>query len=381
MSMIRFPAFIFAVMLAAVPLVLQAADQGAIAPGDTLRITVLGEPDYSKQVLVDDNGNIALPLAKDIHVAGMTTAQASSAIAGQLGKFIKSPDVTVELVQKVRKQVTLAGQVRTPGVYPVEGETRLMEVVGLAGGFTETADTTKVSVTRRGSPEPVNCDLQAFLAGSNLGANVILQDGDVILVPDRSPTIGTVFVYGAVRTPGQPIQIRDGMRISQAVSAAGGIIPEQADQERAILKRAGQPDSVKIDLAKALTGDPNADMILQSGDTITVPTASGTFTIYGAVATSGQFPVRDKMTISKALAAAGGPTQRAKITELRITRTGDGGGPQSIPVNMKRVADGKSADVPVQVGDTIYVPEQSDRPDMTRVLGLGVALLSIFLRN
>ncbi|HOP80629.1 MAG TPA: polysaccharide biosynthesis/export family protein, partial [Armatimonadota bacterium] len=145
----------------------EPVDQSTISPGDTLRITVLGEPEHSKDVVVGDDGRISLPLAKDIEVAGLTTSAAAEAIANSLGKYLKNPNVTVEVTQKARKLVTVTGQVRTPGVYPIELETTLMEVIGLAGGFTEMADTANVTVTRRESLEPISCNLQSFLIGTD----------------------------------------------------------------------------------------------------------------------------------------------------------------------------------------------------------------------
>ncbi|MBI2843056.1 MAG: SLBB domain-containing protein [Armatimonadetes bacterium] len=375
--------FVVVLLIAATAPQVDAVEQGAIGPGDTLKITVLGEADYPRQVIVEDDGRIALPLAKDIRVSGMTMSEAAVAIAQKLSKFIKNPDVTVELIQKARKLVTVSGQVRTPGVYPLERESRLMEVIGLAGGFLETADQSKVTVTRWDSPEPVKCDLLAFLAGSRPDANVVLQDGDVILVPEKTPTLGNVFVFGAVRQPGLAIQIREGMRVSQAISAAGGIIPETADPARAMVKRQGQDEPVQFELAKALAGDPTSDLLLQAGDTITIPTMEqiGTFTIVGAVANSGEFPVRPNMTVQKALAAAGGPRQGAKLTQVRLTRTDQAGNKQSVKIDLVRVADGKTQDVAVLPGDTLFVPERPPRQDMPRLIAVGVSLLALLLRN
>ncbi|HPP74952.1 MAG TPA: polysaccharide biosynthesis/export family protein [Armatimonadota bacterium] len=360
----------------------EPVDQSTISPGDTLRITVLGEPEHSKDVVVGDDGRISLPLAKDIEVAGLTTSAAAEAIANSLGKYLKNPNVTVEVTQKARKLVTVTGQVRTPGVYPIELETTLMEVIGLAGGFTEMADTANVTVTRRESLEPISCNLQSFLIGTDETANVRLQDGDVILVPEKSPTLGIVFVYGAVNQPGQPIQLREGMRISQAISAAGGILPAQAELTRATLKRQGEPEPIPIDLAKALAGDLSADLVLNSGDTITVPTIeqTGTYTIYGAVANSGEFPLKSNMTISKVVALAG-TTGNANMSDLRITRSSEGGTLQAIKVDLKKISAGKAEDVAIQPGDTIYVTERAERRDLTRWLALGLTLIGILIRN
>lgn len=358
-----------------------AVEQSSISPGDTLRITVLGEPDHSRQVVVDNDGYISLPLANGIHVAGLSTTEAAATVAESLGKFLKNPDVTVETVEKARRTVTVSGQVKTPGVYTLQRETRLMEVIGLAGGFGTTADLTRVSVTRRGSTEPVMCNLNQFLAGTQEAANIVLDDGDVILVPEMNPTIGVVFVYGAVRQPGQPIQIREGMRVSQAISAAGGVLPDQADLARAELKHEGRADTVQIDLGKAMANDPSSDFPLQPGDTITVPAIEqlGTFTILGAVNNSGEFPIKGKMTVAKAIATAGA-SSHAKISALKLTRTASDGKTQSIVVNLNNIADGKAADVLLQAGDTIYVPERAEGLDKGRLIAIGLTLVGILLR-
>ena len=357
-----------------------SAAQNVIAPADTLKITVLGEPDYPKQVTVADDGSISLPLVKDVKVAGLTTTAAAVAIARALGRYIKNPDVTVELFQKARGQVTVAGQVKTPSVYPIERDTRLMEVIGLAGGLLETADTSKVKVTRRGASAPIVCDLQAFLAGTRADANTVLEDGDVIQVPEKVPSLGSVFIYGAVRLPGQPVQLREGMKVSQAISAAGGIT-EQADTSRATVKRAGQDEPVQIDLGKCLAGDPTADITLQPGDIVTVPAVEqvGTFTILGGVLKSGEQPLRRDMTVSKACALAG-LSPRAIVSRIRLTRASGSRKQASVPIDLVKITNGGAEDVVLQPGDTIFVPESAERDrDSTRWLVVAISLLGVLV--
>jgi polysaccharide export outer membrane protein len=359
-----------------------ALEQSLIGIGDTLKITVLSEPDQSRNVVVDLSGRISLPLAKDIVVAGLSTSDAAEAIAQTLSKFMKNPNVTVEIAEKAKKVVTITGQVRTPGVYPIDREMNLIEAVGLAGGFAEMADLTRVTVTRRGGTQPTICDLQAFLAGTLATANLIVQDGDVIGVPEKNPALGTVFVYGAVRQPGTPIPIRDGMRLSQAVSAAGGVLLDQADLTRATLVHQGQSQMVTLDLAKALAGDANADMALRPGDTITVPgiEQSGTYTIYGAVQNSGEFPLKMKTTISKVVAAAGA-SPSAKIKDVRLTRVDPASGKtQAMRVNLNRINTGTAPDVEVRPGDTIYVPQEPPKQDIARWAAIAISVAAILLR-
>jgi polysaccharide export outer membrane protein len=354
--------------------------ESTIAPGDTIKISVLGEPDQSKQAIVDADGKIALPLIKDVQVAGKTTAQAASDIGRLLGKWLKNPDVTVEMVAKAKKTVTIAGQVNKPGVYPIESETRLMELVGFAGGLTDAADSTKVRITRR-TGDPVSSNLQEFLSGADESANITLQEGDVVLIPEKSPALGTVYVYGAVRQPGQAVQLREGMRASQAVASAGGVVPETCDLSRVEIKRTELPDAIRVDLAKAMAGDSGSDPVLKSGDVVTVPSRelSGTYTILGSVVRSGEYPITGNMTVSKAVALAG-TTQVSKLSDVRVTRAGEGK-PQAIKVNIKDVASGKKQDVALQPGDTVYVPEQGQKIDWMRILGLGLGAAAIFTGN
>lgn len=378
---VKFLILFFTIAMVAPAAFAGAAESNVIGPGDTIRISVLNEPDQSRQVVVDSDGCIALPLAKGIHIAGLTTTEAASVVAQALNKYMKNPDVMIETVEKARRSVTITGQVRTPGVYPLQPATRLMEAIGLAGGLSEAADTSGVSVTRRGSTEPIICDLKQFLAGDLESANIILEDGDVILVPESNPTVGVVFVYGAVRQPGQPVQIREGMRVSQAISAAGGLVFEQADLTKATLKHEGQNDTVQIDLGKAMANDTTADLLLQPGDMITVPLLEqgGSYTIFGAVNNSGEFPIKGKMTVSKAIATAG-TSSRAKISSLKLTRTDSDGKLQSMAIDLNKITNGKSQDVALQSGDTIYVPERAEGIDKGRLFAIGITLLGILLR-
>lgn len=358
-----------------------AAGDSTIVPGDTIKITVLGEPEQTKEVVVDPDGRVALPLVKDIVVAGKTTADAASIIAEKLKTWIKNPDVTVDMVQKAKWQVTVAGQVKTPGVYAVPPGTRVMGAVGLSGGFLDGADQSKVRISRRGVATPIDSNILEFLAGRSIDDNPELREGDVILVPEKSPMLGNVFVFGSVKTPGQSVQLRDGMRVSQAISAAGGVVQEQADLSKVEIRRQGQPAPIRVDLAKAMGGDAAADVPLKPGDSINVPMVeqTGTFTVYGAVVRQGEFPLKGNMTVAKAVASCG-LSDRAKISGVMVRRvSGAGQNPQGISVDLTRVAQGKSQDVPLQAGDTIYVPEKGEKTNWGQLLGIGVGIAALLV--
>src|SRR5689334_15935290 len=94
----------------------------AIAPLDHLTVTVWREPDMSvEDAVVDESGQLTVPLAGSVMAAGKSTASLSQEIAGKLGEYLKSPQVSVTLKQAASRRVTVAGSVMQPGVYPIDG--------------------------------------------------------------------------------------------------------------------------------------------------------------------------------------------------------------------------------------------------------------------
>ena len=122
---------------------------------------------------IDSNGNITLPLLDDFHVAGLTRDQAQRAIADGYvkGRYFRHPDVTVSIDDYALREVTITGQVKNPGRYPLPIETALtvVDLVTHAGGFTDIAKGSDVTITHT-SPEGVktvqHVDVQAILKGN-----------------------------------------------------------------------------------------------------------------------------------------------------------------------------------------------------------------------
>jgi polysaccharide export outer membrane protein len=116
---------------------------------DKLLIDVFGAPDFSREVQVDGSGKIVFPLVGELQAGGQTIGQLSAAIADRLrGRYVRNPQVTVNLKESLSHTVTVDGQVTKPGQYPVLGGTSLMRVVATAGGTTEFSKLDDVVVFR-----------------------------------------------------------------------------------------------------------------------------------------------------------------------------------------------------------------------------------------
>ena len=120
-----------------------------IGPYDKLAIDVFGVEALQREVQVDANGDVSFPLAGTIQAGGITPGELARAIEGRLrGEYVRDPQVTVNLVETVSQQVTVDGQVKQPGIYPVVGNMTLMRAVATAGGTTEYAQLKDVVVFR-----------------------------------------------------------------------------------------------------------------------------------------------------------------------------------------------------------------------------------------
>ena len=99
-----------------------------IAPQDTLEIAVFQVPGLSKTIRVDSGGTILLPLIGQMTASGRTSKQLSDEVASELGKrYMNDPLVTVTVKESAGQRVTVDGAVIQPGIYPISGETTLLQ--------------------------------------------------------------------------------------------------------------------------------------------------------------------------------------------------------------------------------------------------------------
>jgi len=154
-------------------------DDYRIGPQDRLDVVVFQVTDLSKTVRVDSGGTILLPLIGEMTASGRTTKQLSDDLAAELGKkYMNDPLVTVTVTESASQRVTVDGAVIQPGIYPISGETTLMQAVTLAHGPAELADLHQVAIFRTTGAQRTSAmfDLAAIRAGEAADPRVLAND-------------------------------------------------------------------------------------------------------------------------------------------------------------------------------------------------------------
>ena len=160
-------------------------DHYVIGCEDVLYIHVWKEDALSRTVPVRMDGNISLPLIRDIKAAGLTPLQLEAAITERLKGFYENPTVSVTVMETNSFRVYVSGEVKTPGVYRLRSETTLLQIIPMAGGFTEWAKQRKILVIRKenGKETRFTVDYKKAMKGNDLSSNVVLRPGDTLIVP------------------------------------------------------------------------------------------------------------------------------------------------------------------------------------------------------
>jgi polysaccharide export outer membrane protein len=254
-----------------------------IAAGDLLELTVFDTPEISGKLRVSENGTIGLPIAGDLYVSGMTAEQTAAAVESTLRErdILKTPYVTVFISEYATQGVTVLGEVKTPGIYPLLGSHGLLDIISAAGGVTPTAGKA-ITVTRKTDPEhPLTVQVQTK-PGGNAEADIDIQPGDSVSV-SRS---GVVYVVGDVLRPGGfLIENNDKLMVLQAIALAQGTNRTAAlNNAKLIRKSPNGPLEMAVPL-KRILANKSADMALEDGDILFVPTSTGKAILAGAVST------------------------------------------------------------------------------------------------
>lgn len=165
----------------------QAEGEGGyrIQTGDILQIVVWREPDLQQELLIRPDGGFSMPLVGDVSAAGKTFAELSSEVALLLQKFVPDAQVTITAKQLAGNKIYVLGKVNRPGEFTVNRNVDVMQALSMAGGTDRFAALDDIIILRRTG------NRQTALAfsysdveeGEDLAQNIVLQSGDVIVVP------------------------------------------------------------------------------------------------------------------------------------------------------------------------------------------------------
>lgn len=210
----------------------------ALGAGDSVTLHVFGQPDMDSVLGVADDGTMNVPLAGPVPIAGLSADAAARRVEKALkdGGFLVDPHVTLTVTASLSQRVSVIGEVRNPGRYPVDSKTTVVDLLAEAGGLNELGSDT-VYVLR---PDP-NGDVKRF-AVSLKGLNdqrhptpsQLLRAGDSLVVPRAEQ----FYIMGEVQKPDK-YKLEPDMTVMQAISLAGGLTPK-GTYRRVEIKRMGK---------------------------------------------------------------------------------------------------------------------------------------------
>jgi polysaccharide export outer membrane protein len=244
-----------------------------IQPRDLLAIRVLGDDELSSQVTVLPSGEISLPLVGTVRLSGKTADQAAALLSGRLKPFVRDPVVTVSVLQAASMRVLVLGDVKEPGRYEINANSRVTDALAAAGGLAPTDGPPPDARVTDAEGNSQSVSLVDLLKKGQSDDDVTLNNGDVVYVP--VPVRFVVNVSGAVDHPGD-VDVRQGDGVAVAITKAGDSVNAGSDLNHVQIIRqppSGRAQTFTVNLYSRDSQPWSGFFPLQKGDLVYVPKA------------------------------------------------------------------------------------------------------------
>lgn len=164
---------------------LAAGSTYQIGPGDVLEISVWKDESLSRELVVPPDGVISFPLIGDLDVKYLTVTDVRKAITKKLSEYVPDATVSVILLKLDSLRAYVIGKVNNPGQFEITMETSVMQVLSMAGGINPFAAGNKILILRQINKKTVKIPFNhnQVMKGENLQQNILIQRGDVVVVP------------------------------------------------------------------------------------------------------------------------------------------------------------------------------------------------------
>jgi polysaccharide export outer membrane protein len=265
-----------------------------IAAGDEVQLSLWGELNFSRKLLVDRTGMVMLPEVGPVSLAGLTQEQAASVFKSAISHVYKNFDLTVNLARLHSIQIFVVGEARRPGTYTVSSFSTLINAIFASGGPNARGSMRNIQL-KRANRIIRNFDLYDLLVRGDKSTDAQLTPGDVIFIPPAGPRVA---VAGSVEHPAI-YELKDRATLRDALRLASGLSPIAAGQQ-AILERIAVDASLEIQRIPLTNNGLTTQ--LRNGDIIrllpVVPRFANAVILRGNVADPGRFPWFSGMRIS-----------------------------------------------------------------------------------
>jgi polysaccharide export outer membrane protein len=211
------------------------AGESVLGPGDTLRIFVYGHPDMTTETKVSEAGKITFPLVGEVTVDGLTPSETERKIANLLESrdILRKPQVIVVTTSLQSQMVSVLGNVRNQGRYPIEGKRSLTEILAMAGGIIPEGGEL-ITLIRSDGKKFVKeaIDVLEMVRTGDLSRDVDVRSDDLIYV-ERAHRF---YIYGEVQRAGA-YRLERNMTVIQALSVGGGLTQRGTERGLRIQRR------------------------------------------------------------------------------------------------------------------------------------------------
>lgn len=267
-----------------------------LGPGDVLELRVYNEAQFNGPLVVDDEGNIAVPFIESpIRAQCRSDREIKADIVKALSKYLNKPQVNLRLTEaKSRPPAVVFGAVRSPQRVQMMRKVKLLDVLASSGGVTDAAGgdiqifhtepimcpdaedlaAQPTDTFKPADPTQVGYDIYSLISlkDGKQEANPVIRPGDIVIVQEAQP----VYVTGSVRQP-MSLYLKNGMQLKQAIAMVGGLAKDAKSDAIIIWRRKkGQtePERMVVNF-KDINKDKVRDVELQAYDIVDVPDDSG----------------------------------------------------------------------------------------------------------
>lgn len=325
-----------------------------LSVGDEVIINVWGDSEFTVKEAISPDGLVYIPNLGPVHISGMTASNATNYIKAQLSKIIESIGTTTQLILSIGQirsiKVNVAGEVSTPGTYTVPSLATLFHMMHICGGTTKIGDLRNIEVYRD-SKKVADMDIYNFIMNGDISNNIILKDGDVVIVP---PYSSKTYIAGEIKRPMYYL-MKDNESIGSLIKYAGEFTQNAYKSRVKVFRKSGEYNEVL-----SVEKDDFNTLLINNGDSVVVEKAKNEFenllVIQGAIWYPGDFQLNEKTnTLSKLIKYAGGLKGNAFAKSAIIERREADYTKSHINFSPIDIVSGKT-DIELRNYDNILIP-------------------------
>lgn len=331
-----------------------------IGGGDELGIVIYGSAEVDLSQPVTPEGRIYVSGLGPVALKGLTIEQARTKLRRELSSIYSglatgSASLNIALNDIRSIQVNVMGEVMTPGTYTLPSLATVFHALYVSGGVSDIGTLRDIRVVRQ-NQVAATVDLYRFLTTGDTSGDIVLQDGDVVLV---TPYVALVSIPQGVKRP-MRYEVKEGETVSDLIRYAGGFTN---DAFRTALNLTRQDDQGlrSYNIREAEYGTFG----LADGDKVVIgqrfQKSANKVLIEGAVYNPGTYAIDDRIkTVKQLIAAADGLREDAFLDRVLLQREMADWSLESQSIDLNKLYSGEIADIPLRANDELYIPPKAD---------------------